>query len=552
MYKRNKGHLQQDIFCEDPFAISKIFKELEGSEEYFFYKIILCNIDEDLFAPLYCSDNGRPNAPINVLVGAIILKEKRNWTYRQLIKEIKYNLAVRTALGLFSLEDIPFNEATIFNFLNRLKDHQEKHNVNLFNEVFNSLTKQQISDLKIKTNIARTDSYMIDSNIRAYGRIELLIEVLLRVYRILTDADKFLFLKKYAKYQDKGAQHYMYDIKGSDLSHEAEKIAGAYHWLKTFIIDNYQSTEEYVTFLRVYEEHFKIDESDKFVLRDPKEVCSDTLQSPDDPDATFRKKNGEHHGQVSSVTETAHPDNDVNLIVDIGNSPNNVDDSIILNERLPEIKDMLPDLNELHFDGGYGSTANDNKMREMDIMPVQTAVRGKKGNVEMSIEISDKKEILVTCPHGQTVTACKTRKRYKAVFDFTKCKECPLFLKCQATKNENAVKYYFSEEVIYRKIRHNSILKIPPERRKIRANVEATMHEFTHRLNGHKLKVRGAFKSSLFTFAVGIAINFGRIYRNYQGKDNNCKLLAFFVHILKKVSIYFKISVIKPKLDFQF
>jgi hypothetical protein len=212
MFKRNKGHLQQDIFCEDPFAISKIFKELEKSEEYFFYKIILCNIDEDLFAPLYCSDNGRPNAPINVLVGAIILKEKRNWTYRQLIKEIKYDLAARTALGLFSLEDIPFNEATIFNFLNRLKDYHEKHHVNLFNEVFNSLTKQQISDLKIKTNIARTDSYMIDSNIRAYGRIELLIEVLLRVYRILSDTDKSLFLDRYAKYQDKGAQHYMYDI----------------------------------------------------------------------------------------------------------------------------------------------------------------------------------------------------------------------------------------------------------------------------------------------------------------------------------------------------
>jgi Transposase DDE domain/Transposase domain (DUF772) len=552
MFKKNKGHLQQDIFCEDPFAVSRVFKKLEKSEEYFFYKIILCNIDEDMFSPLYCNDNGRPNAPINVLVGAIILKEKRNWTYKQLIKEVEYNLAARTALGLFSLDDMPFNEATNFNFLNRLRAYEYKHHVSLFNEVFNSLTKQQIEDLKIKTNIARTDSYMIDSNIRAYGRIELLIEVLLRFYRILSDTDKTLFVNRYTSYQEKGSQHYMYDLKGSDLSHEAEKISGAYHWLKTFIADNYQSTDEYKIFTRVFEEQFKIEESNKLVLRDPKEMGSDTLQSPDDPDATFRKKNGKHQGQVSSVTETANPDNDLNLIVDIVNSPNNIDDSHILNERLPEIKKMLPDLEELHFDGGYGSVDNDSKMRKMGIMPVQTAVKGVKDNAEMNIEINDKNEIIVTCPHGRTVIAGKARKRYRAAFDFNKCEDCPLFKKCRAATHGNLGKYYFNEEVMYRKIRHHNILRIPAERRKIRANVEATMHEFTHRMNGHKLKVRGAFKASLFTFATAIAINFGRIYRYYQKRDGNPILLAFYAYIFKKVTYFLHILVSKSRISFQY
>jgi len=480
MFKRNDGHLQQDIFCEDPFALSRLFKKLERSEEYFFYKIILCNIDEDIFAPLYCSDNGRPNCPINVLVAAIILKEKRNWTYIQLMNEVEYNLATRTALGLFSLEDMPFNESTVYNFMRRLKDYKGKNDVNLFNEVFNRLTKKQIKNLKIKTNIARTDSYMIDSNIRDYGRVELLIEMMLRFYRILSDEDKALFIKRYAAYQKKGSQHYMYDLKGSDLSHEAEKIAEAYQWLKTIIADNYQFTDEYDIFIRVYEEQFKIEESNKLVLRDPKEIGSDVLQSPDDPDATFRKKHGKHHGQVSSVTETSHPDNDVNLIVDIGNSPNNVDDSIILNERLPEIKKMLPNLEELHFDGGYGSTGNDNLMREMGIMPVQTAVRGIKANAEMYIEINDKNEIIVTCPHGQTVVAGIVRKRYRATFNYEICKSCPLFGKCRVASQRNLGKYNFSEEEMYRKLRHHNILKLPLERRKLRANVEATMHEFTH------------------------------------------------------------------------
>ncbi|MDP8221617.1 MAG: transposase, partial [Candidatus Stygibacter frigidus] len=252
------------------------------------------------------------------------------------------------------------------------------------------------------------------------------------------------------------------------------------------------------------------------------------------------------------VTETSHPDNDVNLIVDIGNSPNNVDDSVILNERLPEIKKMLYDIVELHFDGGYGSTDNDNLMREMGIMPVQTAVRGIKANVEMYIEINDKNEIIVTCPHGQSVVAGIVRKRYRATFNYEICKKCPLFKKCNVASPKNLGKYNFSEEELYRKLRHHNILKLPLERRKLRANVEATMKEFTHRLNGHKLKVRGAFKSSLFTFATAIAINFGRIYRSNMKKDDNRKLLALFAHILKKWNYSFHIVVSKSRIYFQY
>jgi len=39
------------------------------------------------------------------------------------------------------------------------------------------------------------------------------------------------------------------------------------------------------------------------------------------------------------------------------------------------------------------------------------------------------------------------------------------------------------------------------------------MKEFKTRASGGKIKVRGLFKTSLFAYSVGIAINFGRIYR---------------------------------------
>ena len=63
--------------------------------------------------------------------------------------------------------------------------------------------------------------------------------------------------------------------------------------------------------------------------------------------------------------------------------------------------------------------------------------------------------------------------------------------------------------------RAKNIDKIPPERRKMRPNVEATVKQFTKGYNHvGKLNVRGRFKAELYAFTAGIGINLGRIYRN--------------------------------------
>ncbi len=480
MYRRNEKHIQKDLFDLDPFSMLELQNEIEKTEEYFFYETIFSHIDEDLFAPSYCEDNGRPNAPINAMVSALILKEKRNWTYEEMFKEIKYNLLVRASLGLFSLSGMPFNQATLFNFQNRLKDYEEKTKVNLFESVFDELSSEQIKKLKLKTDIARTDSFMIDSNIRSYGRLQLLIEVILRVYRILSESDKAQFSEQFSSYKDSDSEHYIYHLKGSDLPHELSKITSLYYWMKLNLPSEYHSSNEYKIFLRVYNEHFKLDENEQFQMRDNSEISSDSLQSPDDPDATYRKKRGVNfHGQVCSVTETANPENEVNLLTDVTVASNNTDDSKILNDRLEKIGKKLPDLEELHFDGGYGSEDNDNDLAEMEVTPVQTAVKGRKSEVSMNIEITENEQLEVSCPNEQTVLAEPTHTRLKACFDKEICKQCPLRENCPTVEQKKCRVYYFDENEVKRKKRHNSFSNLPIDKRKIRANVEATVYEFT-------------------------------------------------------------------------
>jgi hypothetical protein len=81
-------------------------------------------------------------------------------------------------LGLKNLENRPFTERTVFNFKNRLSGHAHEKGGNLLEKVFDQLTADQLKGLKIKTNIQSCDSVLLDTNIRTYSRLSLLVEVL--------------------------------------------------------------------------------------------------------------------------------------------------------------------------------------------------------------------------------------------------------------------------------------------------------------------------------------------------------------------------------------
>ena len=51
------------------------------------------------------------------------------------------------------------------------------------------------------------------------------------------------------------------------------------------------------------------------------------------------------------------------------------------------------------------------------------------------------------------------------------------------------------------------------ELRKLRPKVEATLREFSRRIECGKLKVHGLFKAQLFALTAAIGINFDRVYR---------------------------------------
>lgn len=527
MFKENRKHLQGTLF--DYIGVSdKKKKKLENSKYKMFYDEIFCNIKETEFEDMYSTLPSRPNYPVNILFGSLILKHMRNWTFEKLFENVEFNLLTRTALGLNDFNEETFSDTTLFNFINYISDYQISTGINLFEHVFDGLTKRQLKKFNIKTDIQRSDSFLAGSDICNYSRLQILVEILRRLYKNISEKEQKKFKDNFSRYLDKTSGQYVYQLKKTNLEKELEKIGRTYYVLNKGLKKKYNGMKIFEIFQRVFFEHFKIEDK-KAIAIENKQLKSDILQSPDDEDATYRKKrNKMSKGYSVNVTETCNQKNDFNLITDIVVEPNIKDDSVILDENLMKIKAKTPDLNELHSDGGYASEKVDEKMKSLGINQIQTAIRGTKPDIRIDITKTGKDEYEISCPN-QKVISKKTKTRYKAEFKESICLLCNKNKECKLQKQKNKRVLYFRKKDEIKRNRMKNKENLPKERQNLRTNVEATMNEFTCKLkNGKKLKVRTIFKAKMFAFLTGVGINFGRIYRNSKKvikKDGNIAVL---------------------------
>jgi len=121
--------------------------------------------------------------------------------------------------------------------------------------------------------------------------------------------------------------------------------------------------------------------------------------------------------------------------------------------------------------------------------------------------------------------------------------------KCKLIQNKKGDRLiYFTEENAEANKRNNNIYNIPEDRRKIRANVEATIKEFVINFtHTGKLKVRTKFKTSLMAIATSAGINFGRIYRYLAKNKINERELAQYYNIFVKILILLGIKKYKSR-----
>ncbi|SDF89335.1 Transposase domain, partial [Halanaerobium congolense] len=112
---------QQISFFDKVHNMPKYLQNmLYNSWAHIFQEIIFPEINENRFEVLYSDKPSRPNSPVNVIIGALFLKEIFQLTDEQLLGSIFFDDRFQYALRLTSEERPPVSFNTFTNFRNRV------------------------------------------------------------------------------------------------------------------------------------------------------------------------------------------------------------------------------------------------------------------------------------------------------------------------------------------------------------------------------------------------------------------------------------------------
>jgi len=201
MFRKDKEIKQLNLLSNSFSLLNesalKIYKDENHWHNQFRIQVVE-RIDEELFRPLFCQDNGAPNASIRVLVGMMILKETRSWSDAQLFENCQFNSLVRASLGIFNIDDPIPSPSTYYLLRSKMVEWENEGNAGLMKQVFQHITHSQIMEFKVNGKTIRMDSKLLGSNIAWLNRYELIhesIRLALRdckhnVNQILSETDK--------------------------------------------------------------------------------------------------------------------------------------------------------------------------------------------------------------------------------------------------------------------------------------------------------------------------------------------------------------------------
>jgi hypothetical protein len=530
MFKKNTKHQQPALISAASDLPEKQRKRLENSWASVFYREFFCRIDEEAFAVLYSEVNSRPNVPVNVLVGLEALKAGFGWSDQELYENYCYDLQVRYALGYDRLGDGDFEIRTLYYFRERLSQYNAECGINLLEKAFEQITDAQITTLKVRTGMQRMDSTQIASNIVSASRLQLLVEGLQRVERILNESDRARLAENFAPYIRDSAGHYTYRVKGKEAQREhLQKIGQTIHMLLQDLKRAYADELAYQVLERIFAENFNLLETGPRA-KENTEISSSCLQSVDDLEATYRTKGtGHYKGYVANITETCDPENELQLITKVQVAPNNVDDGQLLAEALPNLKERTA-IATMITDGGYGSEISDQALQEHEVTLIQTAMRGAQPATDkfsLSDFVVEQNEegdpTLLTCPQGHAGSVLPGRTTgWQVRFDPRLCAACPFQEngRCRAKPQKRDPRYLltFTTHEMRAAQRRKNYLAHQDHSHNLRSAVEATVRSVKHPFPAGKLPVRGQFRVTCMAIASAATTNVRRIQRYLMAK----------------------------------
>jgi hypothetical protein len=507
MFKQSISDKQTDLFSSVASNMTGKAKKLYDDKKAWhnlFRTQILQRIDETPYQVLYSNRMGAPNASVSMLFSMMIIKEAYGWSDDQLFEQCRFNLLVRSALGLINMtDDIP-GESTYYLLRQRVQKHFRLTGQDLFQETYAAVTSGQIKDFKVNGQSIRMDSKLIGSNIAWYSRYEIVHSSLCMFYKTLDKKALSLFTRpvrlQLEELFKEEADKTVYRSNRNEIKLRLHHMGGLIiRMLKH--LKKRQDTEEYQLLQRVFDENYVVIDKLETELRENQQMTSDSVQSPHDPDAAYRNKGDQKiKGYSVNVTETSS-ENSLNLITNAIVDKANVSDVSFVQPAIEATTEVTGQaVEKVYADGAYQSPDNDTFCEDIDM--VFTGMQGEPSRYEL--EMADQGLMVTDTYTGQTVLAPKA-KRIKS------SKEDRYYI-----RNSEGKVVYFGQAAIRASRLRQKMRQRPLEELRKRNNVEATIFHLAFPLRNNKTKYRGLFKQQVWANCRCLWINLVRIMNFMQ------------------------------------
>lgn len=533
MFKKSPHSSQLNVFTSSESLFSgnslRMYED-ESAWHNQFRKQVTMQIDEDTFSPLYCQNNGTPNASIRILVAMMVLKEAEGMSDQKLFENCRFNLLTRSALGLHNADDPLPTESTYYLFRKRVLEYADKMNENLFETVFAQITKSQCAEFEVSGKRIRMDSKLLGSNIAWLSRYELIHETLRLFYKSIkksTPKDS----KKWNRIDE------LLSVKGNKVVYisSSQEIRSRIEELGALIykiLPLFASTQSphYDTLKRVFDEQYKVDQNKVVIPREKKEISAKSMQSPHDPDCNYRDKgNQKVKGYSVNVTESCDDEESLNLIAQVAVKKASTSDVDFLQTSIDKAQEVFTGKPEAaHADGAYHSSGNQQYCKEKEIDLHLHAIQGAKGRYEFYF-----------CKKGElTVLDIK----HNTIMEVVK-----IIGKNQTIKwriNASNGYRYFTQKDIDGYLLRKQIAETPIETLQKRNNVEATIFQLGYHYPNAKTRYRGEIKHQMWANMRCLWLNFVRILK-YNGQLVQKRLFALkFDEKSRTLVIYLELKLI--------
>jgi len=541
-----KNHKQRDLFDPWSFLSPKRRQLLDESWAGLFREHLLCELPVDKVASFFTEDFGRPTKELHTALGVLILQQAHDLTDEETVNQLAFNVQWHYALNITEESDSAkyMCTKTLWNMRRIVIDNE------LDGTIFDHITDKLARVFNVDTKKQRIDSVHIKSNMKRLGRIGIFTSSIHKFLVNLKRGHEDLFetidkgiIDKYLS--EKSLQCFSM-VKPSGSAKTLEEVASDLFTLVEQFKGHCEvkSMHSYKLLERILKEQCRVSEDGETIeVKRAKEIPSDSLQNPSDPDATYSGHKGQGY-QVqlmeSYCEEEDKKDESLNLVTYVEVEPAHESDANALIPAIESAKERGLGPEEVLADTLYGSDENCEKSKELNVEVVSPA-KGTKEKQDTNISLADfevsEKGDIVSCPQGHAPLRVKTKKdRHSAAFDSQHCSTCPCQGNCPVKKGKkNHYLRYTDKEMrlaIRRAYEQTEAFK---DQYRWRSGIEATISEYDRKTGVKHLRVRGLKAVRFCATLKAAALNIFRAAAVKKARNNGATAHGWVLPALNAV-----------------